>query len=101
MGLGRAEVGGALPASGPPVPGAAQAGDRLLGAYQPGTGAPFSLRGRTVGAVAGPEFARLFFGVWPAPLAFAPQLRAALRGTRAQGPAKSRASAPPQTRVPP
>lgn len=62
-----------------------QAGDRLVGLYQPGSGATFQLGGRTVGAVADPAFARLFFGIWLSPLTSEPQLRAALLGTRAQG----------------
>ena len=61
-----------------------QPGDRLTGLYQPGSGATFRLRGRTVGTVADAEFARLFFGVWLSPLTSEPQLRAALLGTHAQ-----------------
>lgn len=62
-----------------------QPGDRLVGLYQPGSGATFQLRGRTVGTVADPAFARLFFGIWLSPLTSEPQLRTALLGTRAQG----------------
>ncbi len=61
-----------------------QPGDRLTGLYQPGTGATFRLRGRTVGAVADPEFARLFFGIWLSPQTSEPQLRAELLGSAAQ-----------------
>ena len=62
-----------------------QPGDRLVGLYQPGSGATFQLRGRTVGTVADPAFARLFFGIWLSPLTSEPQLRTALLGTRAPG----------------
>ncbi len=72
-----------------------QPGDRLVGLYQPGHGATFQLRGRTVGAVADPEFARLFFGIWLSPLTSEPTLRAALLGTHAQ------ASAPLQVKAQP
>ena len=71
-----------------------QAGDRLVGLYQPGTGATFQLRGRTVGTVADPEFARLFFGVWLSPLTSEPKLRAALLGTRMQGTVPATSAAP-------
>ena len=61
-----------------------QPGDQIIGLYQPGSGATFQLRGRTVGTVADPAFARLFFGIWLSPLTSEPQLRAALLGARAQ-----------------
>ena len=61
-----------------------QPGDQLTGLYQPDTGATFELRGRTVGTVADPAFARLFFGVWLSPLTSQPKLRAALLGESAQ-----------------
>lgn len=61
-------------------------GDRLVGLYQPATGATFELRGRTVGAVTDPAFARLFFGIWLAPQTSEPQLRTELLGTTAQAP---------------
>ena len=63
-----------------------QPGDRLVGLYQPGSGATFTLRGRTVGAVDDPAFARLFFGIWLSPQTSEPQLRTELRGTTAQAP---------------
>ena len=75
-----------------------QPGDRLVGLYRPGTGATFQLRGRTVGTVADPGFARLFFGVWLSPLTSQPTLRAALLGDQAQRLARVQAetAAPPQ-----
>lgn len=57
-----------------------QPGDRLVGLYQPGSGATFELRGRTVGAVADPAFARLFFGIWLSPQTSEPKLRTELLG---------------------
>lgn len=60
-----------------------QPGDRIVGLYQPGRGATFRLNGRTVGAVADPEFARLFFGIWLSAQTSEPQLRAELLGTAA------------------
>lgn len=62
-----------------------KAGDRLIGLYQPGTGAVFQMRGRTVGEVADPEFARLFFGIWLSPQTSEPRLREALLATRTPG----------------
>lgn len=61
-----------------------QPGDRLVGLYQPGSGATFQMRGRTVGTVPDAEFARLFFGIWLAPQTSEPQLRAALLDSAAQ-----------------
>ena len=61
-----------------------QPGDRLIGLYHPTTGATFELRGRTVGTVADPAFARLFFGIWLSPQTSEPQLRTELLGTTAQ-----------------
>ena len=78
-----------------------QPGDRLVGLYQPGTGATFQLRGRTVGTVADPAFARLFFGIWLSPLTSEPQLRAALLGARAQALAKAQMPSPLQGQVTP
>lgn len=63
-----------------------QPGDRLVGLYQPGSGVTFALRGRTVGAVDDPDFARLFFGIWLSPQTSEPQLRADLLGSTAQAP---------------
>lgn len=62
-----------------------QPGDRLTGLYQPGSGATFRLRGRTVGTVPDAEFARLFFGIWLSPQTSEPQLRAALLGSALAG----------------
>ena len=59
-----------------------QAGDRLTGLYRPGAGAVFQLQGRTVGEVANPEFARLFFGIWLSPKTSEPRLRQALLAAR-------------------
>ncbi len=72
-----------------------QAGDRLVGLYQPGQGATFVLRGRTVGTVADAEFARLFFGIWLSPLTSEPTLRAALLRAHAQVPAPLKVKAQP------
>lgn len=55
-----------------------KAGDRITGLYQPGAGAVFRYQGRTVGEVADPEFARLFFGIWLSPQTSEPRLRQAL-----------------------
>ena len=55
-----------------------QAGDKLMGLYRPGVGALFQLQGRTVGEVADPEFARLFFGIWLSPKTSEPRLRHSL-----------------------
>lgn len=63
-----------------------QPGDRLVGLYQPAQGVRFELRGRTVGTVADPAFARLFFGIWLSPQTSEPQLRTELLGSTAQAP---------------
>lgn len=55
-----------------------KAGDRLTGVYTPGSGAVFVMGGRTVGEVADPEFARLFFGIWLSPQTSEPGLRQSL-----------------------
>ena len=61
-------------------------GDRLLGLYQPGTGAVFKMGGRVVGEVADAEFSRLFFGIWLSPQTSEPGLRQALiAATRTAG----------------
>ena len=61
-------------------------GDRLLGLYQPGTGAVFKMGGRVVGEVADAEFSRLFFGIWLSPQTSEPGLRQALiAATRTTG----------------
>ena len=63
-----------------------KAGDRLIGLYTPGAGASFQLQGRTVGEVADPEFARLFFGIWLSPQTSEPRLREALLAARTSAP---------------
>jgi Chalcone isomerase-like len=55
-------------------------GDRLVGMHKPGVGAAFSFNGKSVGEIADPEFARLFFGIWLSPKTSAPQLRRELLG---------------------
>jgi len=54
-----------------------KAGDRLTGLYQPGAG--------TVGEVADPAFARLFFGIWLSPQTSEPGLRQSLLAARTPG----------------
>ena len=55
-----------------------KAGDRITGLYRPGVGAVFRVQDRTVGEIADPEFARLFFGIWLSPQTSEPALRQAL-----------------------
>lgn len=55
-----------------------QPGDRITGLHQPGSGVTFTTPERTVGSVADPEFARLFFGIWLSPQSSEPKLRAEL-----------------------
>ncbi len=55
-------------------------GDRLTGLYEPGVGARFWYNGQPAGAVADPDFGRLFFGIWLAPSTSEPALRLALLG---------------------
>lgn len=62
-----------------------KAGDRLTGLYRPGAGAVFQMQGRTVGEVADPAFARLFFGIWLSPQTSEPRLREALLAARTPG----------------
>lgn len=63
-----------------------KAGDRLLGLYQPGTGAVFKMGGRVVGEVPDAEFSRLFFGIWLSPQTSEPGLRQELiAATRTSG----------------
>jgi hypothetical protein len=50
----------------------------LLGLYQPGAGAVFSMGGKVVGEVADAAFAKLFFGIWLSPQTSEPALRTAL-----------------------
>lgn len=65
-----------------------KAGDRITGLYRPGVGAVFRLQERTVGEVADPEFARLFFGIWLSPQTSEPGLRQALLAAAAPDAAK-------------
>ncbi len=58
-------------------------GDRLTGLYEPGVGARFWYNGQPAGAVADPEFGRLFFGIWLAPSTSEPAMRLALLGQTA------------------
>jgi hypothetical protein len=53
-------------------------GDRITGLHQPGLGARFWFNGQLRGAVADPEFSRLFFGIWLAETTSEPTLRSAL-----------------------
>lgn len=53
-------------------------GDRITGLHQPGVGARFWFNGQLRGAVADPEFSRLFFGIWLAETTSEPTLRSAL-----------------------
>ena len=63
-----------------------KAGDRLLGLYQPGSGAVFKMGGRVVGEVPDAEFSRLFFGIWLSPQTSEPGLRQELiAATRTAG----------------
>ncbi len=58
-------------------------GDRLTGLYEPGIGARFWYNGQPAGAVADPDFGRLFFGIWLAPSTSEPAMRLALLGQTA------------------
>lgn len=62
-----------------------KAGDRITGLYRPNQGVVFQMQGRTVGEVADPAFARLFFGIWLSPHTSEPRLREALLAARAPG----------------
>lgn len=55
-----------------------QAGDRLVGVHRPGRGALFALNGRTLGEIADPRFAAMFFAIWLGPQTSEPALREAL-----------------------
>ena len=55
-----------------------RAGDRITGINRPGRAAVFLHNGRTLGEVADPQFARLFFGIWLGPQTSEPALRQAL-----------------------
>ena len=60
-----------------------KAGDQITGLYRPNQGVVFQMHGRTVGDVADPAFARLFFGIWLSPKTSEPRLREALLAARA------------------
>ena len=53
-------------------------GDRLTGVNQPGQPTAFWLNGKSIGDIAGADFAKRFFGIWLAPQTSAPALREAL-----------------------
>jgi hypothetical protein len=55
-------------------------GDRLVGIHVPGKEARFYSNDRLLGAVADPEFARAFFGIWLDEKTSEPKLRAKLLG---------------------
>jgi hypothetical protein len=66
-----------------------EAGDVLVGIYQPGAGARFLFNGQPRGQVDDPLFARLFFGIWLAEQTSEPALRQALLGPDAVAPRSS------------
>ncbi|CAN5246134.1 chalcone isomerase family protein [soil metagenome] len=53
-------------------------GDRLLGVYEPGTGARFFHNGKPSGAVRDPAFAERFFAIWLGAQTSEPAMRDAL-----------------------
>ena len=53
-------------------------GDRLTGVNQPGQPTAFWLNGKSIGDIAGADFAKRFFGIWLNPQTSAPALRDAL-----------------------
>ena len=53
-------------------------GDRLTVVNQPGQPTAFWLNGKSIGDIAGADFAKRFFGIWLAPQTSAPALREAL-----------------------
>jgi hypothetical protein len=55
-----------------------KAGERLTGIHLPGVGAQFRAKGRLLGEIRDPEFARLFFGIWLSPQSSEPRLRQSL-----------------------
>ena len=55
-----------------------KAGERLTGVNVPGVGAQFRAKGRVLGEIRDPEFARLFFGIWLSPQTSEPHLRQSL-----------------------
>jgi hypothetical protein len=57
-----------------------KAGDRIVGAHIPKTGARFWFNGQPLPAIPDPEFSRFFFGIWLSDATSEPQLRASLIG---------------------
>ncbi len=55
-------------------------GDRLLGVYEPGTGARFFHNGAPTNVVADAQFAQRFFAIWLGPKSSEPAMREALLG---------------------
>ena len=60
-----------------------KAGDRIVGAHVPGTGARFWFNGQQLPAIRDADFSRVFFGIWLADATSEPQLRASLLGRSA------------------
>ena len=50
-------------------------GDRITGVHRAGEGAEFWFNGQRRGAIADPQFAELFFGIWLHPNTSVPELR--------------------------
>jgi hypothetical protein len=55
-----------------------KAGERLTGVNLPGVGAQFRAKGRVLGEIRDPEFAKLFFGIWLSPQSSEPRMRQSL-----------------------
>ena len=55
-----------------------KAGDRITGIHQPGVGAVFLRNGRSLGSIADPAFAKIFFGIWLSEQTSEPAMRTAL-----------------------
>lgn len=53
-------------------------GERLTGINVPGVGAQFRAKGRLLGEIRDPEFAKLFFGIWLSPQSSEPRMRQSL-----------------------
>jgi hypothetical protein len=53
-------------------------GERITGVHLPGVGVEFWVNGQRTGAVADPQFARLFFGIWLDERSSQPRLRSQL-----------------------
>lgn len=53
-------------------------GDRVMGVHRPGVGASFWINGKATGEIRDAAFAKLFFGIWLAPVTSEPGLRNAL-----------------------